>query len=83
MEIVLQHKHDRNKKRYLKSVHLEKRHASPIFLLYISILRYQFPNGIINEICNLLWFFFTSHFLNNFTNAVINSTKSERSIEIN
>ena len=38
---------------------------------------------MINEICNLSKLFFTNHFMNNFTNSVINSAHSEWWIEIN
>ena len=62
-------------KKYFKSEHLEKRHSPQIFLFYIPILRYQFPNGMINKIFNLSTFFFTNHFTNNFRNLV--STQSE------
>ena len=57
MKNILQHKLLRNKKKYFKSKHLEKPHVPPIFLFYISILRYQFPNGMVNKICNFLTFF--------------------------
>ena len=53
MKNVLQRKHHRNKNKYFKRKHLEKRYAPPIFSFYIHILRYQFPNGMINKICNL------------------------------
>ena len=83
MKNVLQRKHQRNKKKYFKSKHLEKRYVPPILLFYITILKYQFPNGMINKICNLSTFFFTNHFMNNFANSVINSAQSESSVEIN
>ena len=64
-------------KKYFKSEHLEKRYSRQILLFYIPILKYQFPNGMINKIFNLLIFLFTNHFMNNFTNLVVNSTQSE------
>ena len=65
------------KKKYFKRKRSEKRYAPPIFSFYIPILRYQFPNRMINKICNIEMFFFTNHFINNFKNSVINSTYSE------
>ena len=49
MKNVLQHKHQRNKNKYFKRKNLEKRYAPPVFLFYISILRYQFPNGMVTK----------------------------------
>ena len=82
MKNNLQHKHQRNKKKYFKRKHLEKQYGSPFFSFYIPILRYQFPNGMKNKICNLSMFFFINHFVNSFTNSAINGTHSERWIEI-
>ena len=77
MKSVLQHKHQRNKNKHFKGENLKRRCSPPIFSFYIPFLRYQFPNGMINKICNLSTLFFISHFKNNFTNSVINSTHSE------
>ena len=77
MKNVLQQKHKKNRKKYFKSKDLEKPHIPPIFLFYLPILRYQFPNGMITKICILLMLFFASHFINNFTNSVINCTQSK------
>ena len=77
MENVLQLKHQRNKNKYFKRKYLEKQYVPLIFSFYISILRYQFPNGMINKIFNLSRFFFTSHLINDITNSVINSAYSE------
>ena len=57
--------------------------SSNFIILYIFILRYQFPNGMISKICNLSTFFFTNHFINDLTNSVINSNHSEWWNEIN
>ena len=43
----------------------------------IPILRYQFPNEMINKICDLSTFFFINHFMNSFTNSEINGSHSE------
>ena len=77
MLIFLQYKQQRNKKKYFESKHLEKRYSPQIFSFYIPILRYQFPNGMINKTCNSSAFFFINHFKNKFTNLVVNSTQSE------
>ena len=69
MKNVLQHEHQRNKKKFFKRKHL-RMEINPI-------LRYQFPNRIINKICNLSILFFINHFVNSFTNSVINGTISE------
>ena len=55
MKNILQRKHQRSKNKYFKRKHLEKRYTPPF---YIPILRYQFPNGMINKICDLSMFLF-------------------------
>ena len=71
MKNVLHRKHQRNQNKYFKRKHFKKRYAPSTFSFYIPILIYQFPNGMINKICNLSTFFFINHFINNFTNSVI------------
>ena len=68
MKNALQGKHQRNKNKYFKRKNLEKRYAPPIFPFYIPILRYQFSDGMTNRIYNLSTFFFTNHFITDFTN---------------
>ena len=76
MKNVLQRKHQRNKKRYFKRKHLEKRYAPSVFLVLYSYSEISVSKW--NDQQNLLIyqrFFYQSFY--NFTNSVINRTHSE------